>query len=240
MNHFSFVFWNCTRLSTELFWGGFVLLTFFFFLSFFQFEDLCLYCWEVFYYFFKSNFFKVIIFYLLFSLLSLTGIFNNWVLGLFGWPGFASLIAQLVNSPPAMPETPILFLVRKIPWRRDRLPTPVFLGFLGGSAGKESACNAGDLGSIPELGGSPGEGIPTPVLWSGEFHRMYSPGAHKESDKSEWLSLSLLVDSWPLIFLLLLSFNLQQVFLTSQCFPFLHLHFLENLQWDQFLCFLIP
>ena len=38
------------------------------------------------------------------------------------------------------------------------LPTPVFLGFLGGSAGKESACNAGDLGSIPGLGRSPGEG----------------------------------------------------------------------------------
>ena len=31
------------------------------------------------------------------------------------------------------------------------------LGFLGGSAGKESACNAGDLGSIPGLGRSPGE-----------------------------------------------------------------------------------
>ena len=28
----------------------------------------------------------------------------------------------------------------------------------GGSGGKESACNAGDLGSIPGLGGSPGEG----------------------------------------------------------------------------------
>ena len=28
----------------------------------------------------------------------------------------------------------------------DRLPIPVFLGFPGGSAGKESACNAGDLG----------------------------------------------------------------------------------------------
>ena len=41
--------------------------------------------------------------------------------------------------------------VRKICWRRDRLPTPVFLGFPGGSAGKESARNAGDLGSIPEL-----------------------------------------------------------------------------------------
>ena len=39
--------------------------------------------------------------------------------------------------------------VGKICWRRDRLPTPVFLGFPCGSAGKESACNAGDLGWIP-------------------------------------------------------------------------------------------
>ena len=30
-------------------------------------------------------------------------------------------------------------------------------GFFGGSAGKEFACSAGDLGSIPGLGGSPGE-----------------------------------------------------------------------------------
>ena len=36
--------------------------------------------------------------------------------------------------------------VGKIHWRRDRLPTPVFLGFPGGSAGKEAACNVGDLG----------------------------------------------------------------------------------------------
>ena len=35
--------------------------------------------------------------------------------------------------------------VGKIPWRRERLPTPVFLGFPCGSAGKESACNVGDL-----------------------------------------------------------------------------------------------
>ena len=34
--------------------------------------------------------------------------------------------------------------VRKIHWRRERLPTPVFLGFPCGSAGKESACNVGD------------------------------------------------------------------------------------------------
>ena len=36
--------------------------------------------------------------------------------------------------------------IRKICWRRNRLPTPVFLGFPCGSAGKESACNVGDLG----------------------------------------------------------------------------------------------
>ena len=38
------------------------------------------------------------------------------------------------------------------------LPTPVFLGFPCDSVGKESACNAGDLGSIPGLERSPGEG----------------------------------------------------------------------------------
>ena len=48
--------------------------------------------------------------------------------------------------------------VQKIHWRRDRLPTPVFLGFPSGSAGKESAYNEGDLGSIPGLGISLGEG----------------------------------------------------------------------------------
>ena len=44
-------------------------------------------------------------------------------------------------------------------WTRDMLPTPIFLGFPCGSAGKESACNAGDTGSIPGLGSFPGEGI---------------------------------------------------------------------------------
>ena len=40
-------------------------------------------------------------------------------------------------------------------------------GFPGGSAGKESACNAGDLGSIPGLGRSPGEGKGYPPQYSG-------------------------------------------------------------------------
>ena len=57
--------------------------------------------------------------------------------------------------------------VGKIPWRRNRLPTPVFLGFPGGSDGKESACNVGDLGSIPGLRRSLGEGNGYPLQFSG-------------------------------------------------------------------------
>ena len=48
-----------------------------------------------------------------------------------------------------------------------RLPIPVFLDFPGGSVGKESACNAGDLTSIPGLGRSPGEGKGYPLQYSG-------------------------------------------------------------------------
>ena len=48
--------------------------------------------------------------------------------------------------------------VEKIPWRRDRLPIPVFMDFPGGSDGKQSSCNVGNLGSIPGLGRSPGGG----------------------------------------------------------------------------------
>ena len=66
-----------------------------------------------------------------------------------------SLVAQLVKSPPSMQETPVCYWVRKIPWRRDRLPTPGFMGFPGVSDGKESTCNVGDLGSTPRLGKSP-------------------------------------------------------------------------------------
>ena len=41
------------------------------------------------------------------------------------------------------------------------------MGFPGGSAGKESACNVGDQGSIPGLGRSPGEGNVYPLQYSG-------------------------------------------------------------------------
>ena len=79
----------------------------------------------------------------------------------------ATLIAQLVKNPPAMQETPVQFLGWEDPLEKDRLPTPVFLGFPCGSAGKESTCNAGDLGSVPGLGRSPGEGKGYLLQYSG-------------------------------------------------------------------------
>ena len=66
------------------------------------------------------------------------------------------------------------------------LPTPVSLGYPCGSAGKESACNAGNLGSIPGLGSSPGEGKGYPLQYSGLDNSMdCSPWGHKEPDMTE-------------------------------------------------------
>ena len=68
--------------------------------------------------------------------------------------------------------------------------------FPGGSDCKESTCNAGDLGSIPGLGRSPGAGNGNPFQYSCLENPMdrgyspwgYSPWCHKESDVTEQLS----------------------------------------------------
>ena len=66
-------------------------------------------------------------------------------------------------------------------------------GFPGGSAGKESACNAVDPGSIPGSGRSPGEGNRYPLQYSGlenfmdrgVWQAIYSPWGHKEADTTK-------------------------------------------------------
>ena len=70
----------------------------------------------------------------------------------------------------AMQESPVIFQVRKILWRMNRLPTPVFLGFPGGSAGKESPCNVGDSEFSPWVGKIPWRRTwqPTSVFLPGE------------------------------------------------------------------------
>ena len=64
--------------------------------------------------------------------------------------------------------------------------------FPGGSDGKESACNAGDLGLIPRSGRSPGEGNGNPLQYACLENPMDRrtwqatvPGGHKELDMTE-------------------------------------------------------
>ena len=69
-------------------------------------------------------------------------------------------------------------------------PRDDMMGFPGGSDGKESACDAGDLGSIPGLRRSPGGGHGNPLQYSclenpmdgGAFETLWG---HKESDMTE-------------------------------------------------------
>ena len=73
------------------------------------------------------------------------------------------------------------------------------MGFSGGSDSKESACNAGDLGSIPGFRRTPGEGNGYPLQYScltAEFHGErslsgYSAWDGKESDMTEQLTQQL-------------------------------------------------
>ena len=79
---------------------------------------------------------------------------------------------------------------RKIPWRRDRLPTPVFMGFPYDSAVKESTCNVGDLGPIPGLGRFPGERKGYLLQYSGLENSTESMGSQRVGHK--WMILTFL------------------------------------------------
>ena len=67
------------------------------------------------------------------------------------------------------------------------------MGFPGGSVVKKLPASAGDIGSIPGFGRTPGEGKGFPLQYSGLENSMdvYSPWDHKELDTTEQLSLSL-------------------------------------------------
>ena len=78
---------------------------------------------------------------------------------------WASLVAQLVKESTCSAGDTDSW-VRKMLWRRDRLPNPVVLALPRGSDGEESACNAGNLGLIPGLERSPGGGHGNPLQYS--------------------------------------------------------------------------
>ena len=71
-------------------------------------------------------------------------------------------------------------------WHTDKCVFFCALGFPCGSAGKESTCNAENLGSMPGFRRyRRRERLPTPVFWPGEFHALYSPWGCKELDTIE-------------------------------------------------------
>ena len=112
----------------------------------------------------------------------------------------ASLIAQLVRVCLQCRRPWFDLWVGKIHWRRDRLHTPVFLGFPSSSADKESACNVKDLGLIPELGRSLREGKGFPLQYSGLENSVIICGVTKSqtrlSDFHFKYSTVLFIDSW--------------------------------------------
>ena len=113
----------------------------------------------------------------------------SWFSGVYAgyfiwWLQGVSLVAQLESAchagdPGSNPGSG--GFQKTILWKRDSLPIPVFLGFRGDSAGKESTCNELVLGSISGLGRSPGEGNSYPLQYSGLENSMdcISPWAAK-------------------------------------------------------------
>ena len=75
-----------------------------------------------------------------------------------------SIIAQLIKNPPAIQETLVQFLGLENSLEKGEAIQ--FLGFPGGSDGKESTRNVGDLGSITGLGRFPGGGHGNPLQYS--------------------------------------------------------------------------
>ena len=116
-----------------------------------------------------------------------SGLLHSW-----DFPGRSTGVGCHCLLLPAMQETPVQFLGREDPWRRDRLPTPVFFGFPGGSEGKESTCNVGDLGSIPGLGRSPegGMAVHSSILaWRIPMDRgAWWDATHGAANSQTWLS----------------------------------------------------
>ena len=117
--------------------------------------------------------------------------FSSYILGNQGFPASPAGKIHLQCRRPQFDSW-----VGKIPWWRDRLPTPVFGGFCVGSVGKESACNAGsNLDLISRLGTCPGGGHGDPHQYSC-LENPYgqsslagcSPRGGKESDTTKRLS----------------------------------------------------
>ena len=103
-----------------------------------------------------------------------------------------SAIAQLVKTPPAMQETPVRFLGQEDPLEKEQATHPRILRLPLWFSWQRIPLNAGDLGLIPGLGKSPGEGNGYPLKHSGLENSMdFTVHGVTKSQTAEQLSLSL-------------------------------------------------
>ena len=102
------------------------------------------------------------------------------------------LISQLVKNPPAMQEIPVRFLGREDPVEKGQATHPSILGLPSWLSWWRIHLQCGRPEFNPSIGKihCRRERLPTPVIWPGEFHGLYSLWGHKESDTTERLSLS--------------------------------------------------
>ena len=111
------------------------------------------------------------------------------------------IVAQVTDTPGSFPTDLILVFclfpcplpapTPQVLLPKEISPVSLLVGFPCGSAGKQSACNAGDLGSIPELGRSPGEGKGYPLQYSGLENLMdrgaWGATVHRVAKSQTWL-----------------------------------------------------
>ena len=108
-----------------------------------------------------------------------TGIISSNLVSKFSLGSKDLKVAQMVKHLPAMQETPAQFLGREDLLEKGQGTHSSNVGFPCGSYGKEYVCNAGDLGSIPELGRCPGAGNSYPLQYSA----LYSPQGAKSQTR---------------------------------------------------------
>ena len=106
-----------------------------------------------------------------------------------------SLIAQLVKNLPVMQETLVWSLGQEDTLEKGQATHSSILGVPFGSAGKESAHSAGDLGSIPGLERPPGEGKGYPFQYSGLENSIQSMGSQRVGH--DWVTFTFIsVPRW--------------------------------------------
>ena len=103
----------------------------------------------------------------------------------------ASLVAQLVKNPPAIRETWVQSLGWDDPLETRTATHSSILGLPWWLSWYRIRLQFGRPGFNPWVRKIPWRRarVPTPVFWPGEFHGLYSPWGHKESDMTEQLSL---------------------------------------------------